>query len=131
MRRELPAALEAAIEDAAADAARAKRSELIAQFMISSSQTPVSAIPAEASKATVTEYATRERVSVATVRRWLKEGMPSVPVGTTVRIDATAADAWRAARGRKPTTPAPKSDAAIEIEAIARRAGLRLAAGAR
>jgi hypothetical protein len=55
------------------------------------------------------EYAHRSRVSTATVARWVDEGMPTLNVGTTDRIDVDAADAWRRMRPRKATTRPPAS----------------------
>lgn len=78
------------------------------------------------------EYAEREGVSRATVGRWIDEGMPTVPVGSTVRIDVDAADEWRIARGRKPTVArSAESDDGIDVTAVARRAGLRAIGGGR
>lgn len=54
------------------------------------------------------EYAHARSVSDATVSRWVKAGMPTLPVGTTDRIDPVAADEWRRTRPRMATTP-PKS----------------------
>jgi len=77
------------------------------------------------------EYAQRANVSGATVSRWLADGMPSIPVGSTVRIDPTAADEWRRERGRKPTTPSAKlrETADVDVDADLGRVGLRVVGG--
>ena len=76
------------------------------------------------------EYALRERVSLATVSRWVKAGMPVVPVGSTDRIDVAEADAWRRARGRVPTKSSSPTDN-VDVSTIASMAGLRAVAGGR
>lgn len=76
------------------------------------------------------EYAQSRRVSPATVTRWLAEGMPSIPVGTSVRIEPLAADEWRRNRGRSPTRATPRTrDNDTDVSSIVSRAGLRLAGG--
>jgi excisionase family DNA binding protein len=40
------------------------------------------------------EYAQRSDVSVETVRRWLKAGLPHIRRGHVVRIKVAEADAW-------------------------------------
>jgi hypothetical protein len=71
------------------------------------------------------EYARRSNVSEATVSRWLAEGLPTIPVGTTVRIDPEAADDWRRARGRKPTK-AKTAASDLDVSAELGNAGLRV-----
>lgn len=60
-------------------------------------------------------YAASRGVSCATVTRWVAEGMPVFPVGSTDRIDPAAADAWRIARGRMPTKAKPR---AVELDDV-------------
>jgi hypothetical protein len=60
--------------------------------------------------------------------------MPVIPVGSTDRIDPVEADAWRKARGRRPTTPKPKAktnDADIDISDALAKGGLRAVDGGR
>lgn len=77
------------------------------------------------------EYAERENVCKATVTRWIAEGMPVKPVGSTVRIDPMAADAWRGARGRKPTKAASPREREADVDIDLARSGLRIVGGAR
>lgn len=74
------------------------------------------------------EYAALANVSEATVSRWVAAGMPSIPVGTTVRIEPNAADEWRRRRGRKPTTPKAKAPD-VDVDVDLSRAGLRVIGG--
>jgi hypothetical protein len=73
------------------------------------------------------QYAHRSSVSVVTVARWIKEGMPVIPIGTTDRIDPSAADAWRKARPRTATTPirkvTPKDD--VDVSSVLAIANVR------
>jgi hypothetical protein len=46
------------------------------------------------------EYADRAHVSIATVRRWLRAGLPCVRRGRVVRIKVAEADAWTPAEAR-------------------------------
>ena len=72
-------------------------------------------------------YARLRGVCQATVTRWVAEGMPTMPVGSTDRIDIAAADAWRLARGRMPTKAKPKAevDADLDVSSSLASAGLR------
>lgn len=76
------------------------------------------------------EYARSRRISTATVARLVADGMPTIPVGTTDRIDPVAADAWRSSRERKATTPATKKDV-VDVAGALSKAGLRSIAGGR
>lgn len=126
-----PLELEAQADELEAEAlhlrARAKRARI--GLSASSARTPT----AEPVHLTRTEYARRSSVSEATVSRWLAEGMPALPVGSTVRIDSLAADEWRRARGRRPTRAKAKGipDADVDVDEDLARAGLRLVRGAR
>lgn len=40
------------------------------------------------------EYAKRANVSIKTVRKWLRDGMPCVRRGRVVRVKVAEADAW-------------------------------------
>lgn len=75
------------------------------------------------------QYAHRSCVSVVTVARWIKEGMPVIPIGTTDRIDPSAADAWRKARPRTATTPVKKASPAkaddVEVSDVLAIANVR------
>lgn len=73
------------------------------------------------------EYARRSGISGATVSRYVDEGMPVVPVGTTYRIEPGAADAWRVARSKSPTKAKPKRIADDVDVSSAAAAGLRVA----
>lgn len=91
--------------------------------------------PEAAAHLTRLEYARRCSVSTATVTRWEHEGMPTIPVGSTYRIDPVTADEWRRARGRAPTTPAQRAprdaDDGLDVSAALARSGLRAIGGAR
>ena len=75
------------------------------------------------------EYASRSGISGATVTRYVDEGMPVVPVGTTYRIEPRAADAWRVARSKSPTKAKPKRIADDVDVSSAAAAGLRVVRG--
>jgi hypothetical protein len=132
-RNSLEAEAKQAIEDEAraeADAVRARgRTQLALARLANAATTPRSA---DARQLTRNEYARRSSVSDATVTRWIDLGMPTIPVGSTVRIDPAAADEWRRARGRHPTTPARSAQApALDVDADLARAGLRVVGGGR
>lgn len=80
------------------------------------------------------EYAHARSVSDATVSRWVKAGMPTMPVGTTDRIDPVAADEWRRSRPRTTTTLAkstrPQHEDLDVSESLA-KAGITKVQGAR
>lgn len=124
-----PLELEAQADELEADAlrlrARAKR------LRANTEVAPHAPAPAPPVHMTCTEYAASRKICRASVSRLLKEGMPCVPVGSTVRIDPTAADEWRRARERRPTTtkPARNRDAAndVDVANALNRAGLRVA----
>lgn len=82
---------------------------------------------AKAVHMTRSEYAHRSRVSDATVSRWVKDGMPVLPVGTTDRIDPIAADEWRRTRPRKATTQKKNTtpDDDLDVSACIKSAGIR------
>lgn len=89
-------------------------------------------LPAGPLHLTRREYALRANVSEATVTRWLAEGLPSLPVGTTVRIEPVAADEWRRQRGRKPTkTTRRGADEDVDVSTAIAAAGLRAVGGGR
>lgn len=90
----------------------------------------------EPTRLTREEYAARESVSTATVTRWVREGMPTMPVGSTYRIDPTDADAWRKSRGRHPTTPKPvattnRAAEDVDVTSAVALGGLRVVRGSR
>lgn len=85
----------------------------------------------DAKHVTRAQYARSRGISIATVSRLEAEGMPTIPVGSTVRIEPVAADEWRRARGRRPTKAAPKREPELDVDADLARAGLRLVGGAR
>lgn len=74
------------------------------------------------------EYAHSRGVSDATVTRWVKDGMPTIPVGTTDRIDPAVADEWRRTRPRRATTAAPAKKSAspddVDVSDLLKNAGL-------
>lgn len=78
---------------------------------------------------TRSEYAISRRMSEATVSRLIAAGMPTLPVGTTHRIDPVAADAWRQSRPRVATTPAKKvaanDDADLDVSGSLSAAGMK------
>lgn len=134
--RELEAEAEKAIEEEAKAASEAVRTKRRTDLVMAAMAVVVKAsIPPEVRQLTRAEYARRCNVSDATVSRWLADGMPSIPVGTTVRIDPIAADEWRRARGRKPTTPVPRdrltSEDEIDVSSALSGAGLRVIGGGR
>lgn len=85
----------------------------------------------EPQRLTRQEYALRERVSLATIGRWVREGMPVVVVGTTDRIDPQPADEWRRRRGRAPTKASGSNPDVIDIAGLVSKAGLRAIGGGR
>lgn len=103
-----------------AEAVRARAMELHRQHAPSIAKAPV--------HMTRGEYAQRSRVSDATVSRWAKQGMPTIPVGTTDRIDPAGADEWRRSRPRVATTPTKKTlaanDDALDVSASLSSAGI-------
>jgi hypothetical protein len=135
-RNSLAAEAKEAIEHeacAAADAVRAKRHTefLLAMLAVKAK----SEIPTEAKHLTVAAYAVSRSISKTTVVRYYRdEGMPVIPVGTTVRIDPVAADEWRRARGRRPTIPAAKKAASnaskdVDVSDILAASNLRVIGG--
>ena len=92
---------------------------------------PKSPAPSTPEHMNCTEYARSRGVSGATVGRWIAEGMPHLPVGSTVRIVAEEADAWRRARGRKPTKSRSGTTDELAVDDIASKAGLRTIVGGR
>lgn len=99
------------------------RAEIVAILRDAAPEPP----PLESVHMTRAEYARRSRVSEATVSRWVAAGMPTMPVGTTYRIDPLLADEWRRTRTPKPTTPATKKSAEIDVSDVLGRAGIRRA----
>lgn len=119
-----PLELEAQADELEAEAlrlrARAKRCRVASE--------KVPAPPAPPTQMTRAEYAKRSRISQATVSRLIAEGMPCMPVGSTVRIDIAVADEWRCRRGRHPTKALPaKTDRSSDLDVAVElsRAGLR------
>jgi hypothetical protein len=55
--------------------------------------------------ATIQQYAEERKYHVSTVRRWLKEGMPHIGRGRTIRIVLPDADQWLTDRTTGPTNP--------------------------
>lgn len=94
---------------------------------------PIECRPTEAVHATLTAYCVSRAISKATANRYIAEGMPTIPVGTTIRIDPSVADEWRRQRGRKPTTPEPKpakpSEDDVDVSGALSGGGLRVVAG--
>lgn len=90
---------------------------------------------AQLRRMTKRDYAKREGVSVATVGRWITDGMPvirSAKKGGAVRIEPIEADAWR--KASVPTGQRTKSEPEhdrIDIRSVVRAAGLRAIGGAR
>jgi hypothetical protein len=130
---EKPLELEAQADELEAQAfhlrARAKR-------LRSALERPAPLVPAEPTQLTRSEYAKRSRISEATVSRYLAEGMPMIPVGSTVRIDPVAADDWRCERGRRPTKARVKNESASsgpepDVSGALARSGLRVVGQAR
>lgn len=65
-------------------------------------------------------------VSVATIDRLTREGMPlAAHVGDSRRFDIEACRAWLATRGKRPTKSPPKVEQTVDIDDVARAAGLR------
>lgn len=64
--------------------------------------------PPPAIHMTRAEYARTRGISGATVSRLIANGMPTIPIGSTYRIDAVAADEWRRTRERRPTSSKAK-----------------------
>ena len=117
-----------AIEAAAIAVAAAKRAELHAFAAIGAAPAPLALAPPPL--LTLAAAAKCLGVSVATLRRC---GVRGQPVGNRERYDVDDVRRQLAARGRKPTTPVrPEPDEdGIDIEGVARRAGLRAVAGGR
>jgi len=126
-------ALGAAIEaEALAEAAATRARRHVDVILLTRGNADHSPVAVAADHMTRGEYARSRSVSQATVTRWLAEGMPSIPVGSNVRIDPITADEWRRARGRKPTKAAPRATHDdTDVVDIATRAGLRALDGGR
>jgi hypothetical protein len=121
-----PLELEAQAYELEAEASRLRALAKRARIFASASTPTAAEAPRHQTRA---EYARRSRVSEATVSRWLAEGMPALPVGSTVRIDVEAADEWRRVRGRRPTKAASKkttSDDDVDVSGVLGRTGLRV-----
>ena len=117
--------LEAQADELEAEALRLRARAKRIRAETESSRAPESTEPAPLTRA---EYAKRSRISEATVSRLITEGMPCIPVGSTVRIDPAVADDWRRSRGRRPTkATSAKAGAAEEpdVSDCLERAGLR------
>lgn len=50
--------------------------------------------PSRKTIVTIAEYATHAAVSIATVRRWINDGLPCRRRGRAIRIEVDMADAW-------------------------------------
>ncbi|UQA60420.1 helix-turn-helix domain-containing protein [Polyangium aurulentum] len=51
------------------------------------------------------EFARERHYGASTVRRWIKEGMPHIGSGRSLRIKVPEAEAWLAARGARMHEP--------------------------
>jgi hypothetical protein len=71
------------------------------------------------------QFARRRKVSVATIDRWVRLGLPFEPNGEAKRFTAES-EAWLIARGRfaSTITPGPRRDAVEDVEELAARAGI-------
>ena len=126
-----------AIENEARAAAEGVRAKRRTELLLAMIAVEVRAgVPTELKHVTVAAYAASRSISKATVLRYIDEGLPVIPVGSTVRVDPTAADEWRRARGRKPTTPESKksrvvSESDVDVSCALAAGGLRAINGGR
>lgn len=123
-----PHELEARAFELEADALRLRARA--SRLRVALESAPATAPATEPTQMTRAEYAASRKISAATVGRLLKEGMPAMPVGSTVRIDPITADEWRRARGRRPTkaeASRPKPDVVndVDVSAVLARSGFR------
>jgi hypothetical protein len=66
------------------------------------------------------DLAAELHVSVATVARWLTEGVPHVLVGSTPRYRLADVEAWLASRSKP--APAPATEGVVELRSRSRKA---------
>lgn len=107
---------------------RVRASQLAAIAAIFRAPVALAMPPAPSGSLVKAELAKALRVSLATVDRLVREGMPCELVGARRRFDLEACRVWLAARGRKSTaSPAPRAeDDSIDVTRVTRRAGLRV-----
>jgi hypothetical protein len=132
----IPAEIEAACEVAAADAGRAKASELRFLAMLHLHEVQTKAEPERNAPDKLVGKlvaAMALGVSPATLDRLCAQGAPFERVGSRRKFELEEMRAWLRTRGARPTTPKskPPEQDAIDVGPALVRAGLRSSAGPR